>query len=100
VTVVRSSDGVLIEAFFLVAFFLFVWIAPIVVGQKLGAPKNRAGWAWGLFLGWLGVIIVACLSTKSRVGASPPKQREMTQLETEVRLAELAQRQAAVARKD
>jgi hypothetical protein len=48
------------------AFLIFVaifWIAPIVVGHSIGVGKNRAGWAWGLLLGWIGVIVVACLGT-------------------------------------
>jgi hypothetical protein len=48
-------------------FVLFFWIAPVFVGHKIGAPKNRAGWAWGL-LGWLGVIIVACLGPAAATG--------------------------------
>jgi hypothetical protein len=84
-----------VDVILALAFFLFVWIAPIFVGQKLGAPKNRAGWAWGLLLGWLGVIIVACLSEKGRVGAPPAKARDMAQLEAEVGLAELAQRRSS-----
>jgi hypothetical protein len=47
------------EALVIVAIF---WVAPILVGHAIGKPKGRAGWAWGLFLGWLGVIIVALLS--------------------------------------
>jgi hypothetical protein len=46
-------------------FIALFAIAPIFVGHHLGKSKNRAGWAWGLLLGWLGVIIVACLSDKS-----------------------------------
>ena len=45
-------------------FLLFAaifWVAPIVAGHKIGAGKNRAGWAWGLLLGWIGVLIVALL---------------------------------------
>src|SRR5438552_7288554 len=42
-------------------FVLFFWVAPVFVGHKSGEPKNRTGWAWGLLLGWLGVIILACL---------------------------------------
>ena len=42
---------------------LLIWGLPIFVGHKIGKPKGRAGWAWGL-LGWLGVIIVACLGPK------------------------------------
>ena len=40
--------------------------AATYVGDRIGAPKNRAGWAWGLLLGWLGVVIVACLPSKRR----------------------------------
>ncbi len=43
---------------------LISWIAAVVVATKIGAKKNRAGWAWGLFLGWIGVAIVACLSPR------------------------------------
>ena len=43
---------------------LISWIAAVVVAAKIGAKKNRAGWAWGLFLGWIGVAIVACLSPR------------------------------------
>ncbi len=42
-------------------FVVVFWVLPIVVGHKVGSEKNRAGWAWGLVLGWIGVIIVACL---------------------------------------
>ena len=51
----------------ILVFVLFFWVAPVFVGQKVGETKNRAGWAWGLLLGWLGVIIVACLGP----GAGP-----------------------------
>ena len=83
-------------------FIGIFWIAPIFVGHKIGSPKNRAGWAWGLFLGWLGVIIVACLSnTDPQIAAQDTalteKQREVAQLETEVRLAELTARKEALA---
>jgi hypothetical protein len=37
------------------------WVLPAFVGYRIGLGKNRAGWAWGLLLGWIGVIIVACL---------------------------------------
>jgi hypothetical protein len=47
-------------------FILFFWIAPVFVGHMVGSPKNRAGWAWGLLLGWVGVVIVACLGSRSR----------------------------------
>jgi uncharacterized membrane protein HdeD (DUF308 family) len=46
------------------ALLLISWIAAVVVANKIGAKKNRAGWAWGLFLGLIGVAIVACLSPR------------------------------------
>jgi hypothetical protein len=52
----------------LIGFLIFagvMWVAPIFVGKSMGERKGRAGWAWGLFLGWLGVIILACLSDRS-----------------------------------
>jgi len=48
-----------------VAFVVVFWIAPIVVGHQIGKRKGRAGWAWGLLLGWIGVIIVAVLSPRN-----------------------------------
>jgi hypothetical protein len=75
-------------------FIAVFWVAPVFVGLMIGQPKKRAGWAWGLLLGWLGVIIVACLSEKKpQVTAQDihfaAKQREVEQLETDIRLAEL-----------
>jgi Protein of unknown function (DUF2510) len=49
-------------------FGLIFWVAPVFVGHKIGAPKNRAGWAWGLLLGWLGVVIVGCLGPGTATG--------------------------------
>ncbi len=45
----------------LVVFSLLMWILPTFVGYKIGLRKDRAGWAWGLVLGWIGVFVVACL---------------------------------------
>jgi|tagenome__1003787_1003787.scaffolds.fasta_scaffold20874338_3 hypothetical protein len=82
------------EAIVFIAVFL---VAPIFVGHKLGSPKQRAGWAWGLLLGWLGVVIVACLSSKAPQDAAlSAKQRQIQELEAEVRLAELNARKAAL----
>jgi hypothetical protein len=44
---------------------LLFWAGAIFVAHKIGEIKNRTGWAWGLFLGWIGVIILACLSPRS-----------------------------------
>ena len=41
---------------------MIFWLAPIAVGAAIGRSKHRAGWAWGLFLGWLGVIILVLLT--------------------------------------
>lgn len=46
-----------------------LWVVPIFVAHAVGAPKGRAGAAYGIFLGWLGVLVVAVLP------ALTPKQR-------------------------
>lgn len=48
------------EAF--IVFALIFWAAPIAVAGQIGVKRNRAGWVYGLCLGWLGVLIVACTS--------------------------------------
>lgn len=68
-------------------------VVPIFVAQAIGSRKHRHGWAWGLLLGWLGVIIVACLGPVETAA-----ERELAELEAEVRLAELQQRRAALSR--
>lgn len=51
----------------IVLFWLgLFWGLPIYVGHRIGSKKGRAGWAWGLFLGWIGVIIVACLGPSAK----------------------------------
>ena len=40
---------------------IFLWIVPIPVAVAQGRPKDRAGLAYGIFLGWVGVIILAFL---------------------------------------
>jgi hypothetical protein len=82
-------------------FIALFWVAPIFVGHKIGAPKNRAGWVSGLLLGWIGVIVVACLSNKdpqiaAQDVALTAKQREVKELEADVRLAELTARKEAL----
>jgi hypothetical protein len=41
---------------------IILWVIPIFVGISIGRSKGRAGWAYGLFLGWIGVLILALLS--------------------------------------
>jgi TM2 domain-containing membrane protein YozV len=74
-------------------FIAIFWVAPIFAGHRIGVSKNRAGWAWGLLLGWIGVIVLACLSDKSQLTA---KQREVAELAADLRLAELRQRQTSL----
>ncbi len=49
----------------LIIVALIFWVLPIWIAQMIGGPKGRAGWAWGLILGWLGVLIVALLGSKT-----------------------------------
>jgi hypothetical protein len=51
------SGGVLVGA-------IVLWIIPIFVAVSQGRAKDRAGLAYGLFLGWIGVIILAFLPTR------------------------------------
>jgi hypothetical protein len=51
------------EAVLSVAIFC---ILPTIAGHFIGEGKNRAGWAWGLLLGWLGVIILVLLKPKGQ----------------------------------
>jgi hypothetical protein len=52
-----------------VVFIAVFFFLPIYIGHVIGAPKNRAGWAWGFAPRWLGVVIVSLLG-KKRVGYS------------------------------
>lgn len=38
-----------------------VWLLPIIVAIDLGKSRDRTGWMWGFFLGWLGVLILAIM---------------------------------------
>jgi hypothetical protein len=65
-------DGVLIGG------LLFWVIIPIFVGHAIGKPKNRAGWLWGFFLGWIGVIVVALLPAKPEMTLEELERRRQT----------------------
>jgi hypothetical protein len=59
--------------------------------------KGRAGLAWGLFLGWLGVLIVALLSNKNpEHGGFTTNQQLLADREYEARLEELRRRRAGL----
>jgi hypothetical protein len=47
---------------FLIVVTLF-WLIPIVIAHKLGGKNS---WLWGLFLGWIGVLIVTFTSGSVR----------------------------------
>jgi hypothetical protein len=36
---------------------IILWVVPIFVARSQGRAKNREGLLYGLFLGWIGVII-------------------------------------------
>jgi hypothetical protein len=57
---------------------LIVWILPIFIAHAIGKPKRRAGWAWGLFLGWLGVIIVFLLPSRPDLTLEELERRKAT----------------------
>jgi hypothetical protein len=46
-----------------------LWIAPIVIAIDLGQSRDRTGWMWGAFLGWLGVIILAIMRPRPKAAA-------------------------------
>jgi hypothetical protein len=42
-------------------FAILLWVVPIIVAIELGKSRDRKGWMWGLFLGWIGVLILAIM---------------------------------------
>jgi hypothetical protein len=49
--------------------WIVVWFAvPAFVGNAMGEPKARSGWAYGLLLGWIGIAILALLPPRSNQG--------------------------------
>lgn len=48
----------------LIVFILVVWIMPAVIAWQIGVHKGKqgAGALLGIFLGWLGVLIIALVS--------------------------------------
>jgi hypothetical protein len=42
-------------------FVGLVFLLPIVIAIDLGFNRDRTGWMWGFFLGWLGVLILAIM---------------------------------------
>jgi hypothetical protein len=69
-------------------FGLISWGAAMAVAHKLGHSRNRTGWLWGFWLGWLGVIILACMQNKATASLTATEQ-QVRELEAQVRLREL-----------
>lgn len=62
-----------------VLFIGIFWGLPISAGHLVGSWRGkRAGWAWGLFLSWLGVLILALLPNDT------PQHVAMTEIQTQV----------------
>lgn len=45
----------------LLVLALLLWVLPMFIAYKQGVAKHRLGLAYGLCLGWIGVIILALL---------------------------------------
>lgn len=48
------------------------WIAPVVVAIELGKSRGRTGWTWGVFLSWVGVLILAVMRSREPLKGGPP----------------------------
>ena len=57
-------------------FAAIFWLIPIFVAHAIGKSKHRAGVLYGLFLGWLGVIIVALLPAKKAMTLAELEKRK------------------------
>jgi hypothetical protein len=73
---------------------ILVCVLPFVVAHKIGWGKGRRGWIYALLGGWIGVIILACISP-----ATPPvdpvlaeKERRVRELELDARLRALEEK--------
>jgi hypothetical protein len=45
----------------LLLFAGIFWFLPMYIAYEQGKAKNRLGLAWGLLLGWVGVLALAAL---------------------------------------
>lgn len=55
---VAASAGIDI---FAAALFVIAWVLPFFVARRIGVRKGRRWFWYALFLGWLGVLILALL---------------------------------------
>lgn len=66
----------------------------MIITIHLDQIRGRAGWMWGFWAGWLGVLILACMSNPDgapKMRDSQMRELEVRELEAKVRLAELRQ---------
>jgi len=94
-----TNGGDAAVGFVFIAICIASWIGSTYVAFRIGRSKNRhLSLLWGFFLGWIGVIIVACQRDLTPVETVPMKtadEIEVTRLETQIKLAELRRRVAA-----
>jgi hypothetical protein len=79
---------------------IILWIVPIFVGHGIGKPRRRSGAAYGLFLGWLGVVILVLLPTLPEISTAEQLarlERRRGQLRPEYIATERARLRAALA---
>lgn len=71
------------------AFIIAIWVvASIIVGTLVGSHKGRGGTGFvlALLLGWIGVIIVACLSPSPDEQVRRMQQQMFIQQEAQRRM--------------
>jgi hypothetical protein len=67
------------------------YVVPVIVGYFVGESKDRRGWLWGPLLGWIGLVVVACLKPRYEKGSTGS-------LSDDQQWAELVRRQAELDR--
>lgn len=70
-------------------FFIVLWVTAVIAGHYLGQSRGRRGWAWGFLLGWLGVLILLCMSKVDPTPTLTATELQVRELEAQARLAEL-----------
>lgn len=73
------AQALIIIAAVLLLFWSVFWgviiivafLLPIGIAIHLGVSRHRTGWMWGLFLNWLGVLILACMRAQPTEESSP-----------------------------
>ena len=87
-----SAAGPMAGLIVSIVWIAVFWVAPAIVGKRLGDKKQRTNGLWyGFWLGWLGVLWLALRSDMNGPTLSV-KQREVAELEAEIKLTELRER--------